>query len=101
MQTKHRTWLGSGFSNVHAEQVQAPPAGGGGAGALLVRSPRLESNELDTEEVMLPARDRPDRGLDPSEVMDLVRLLAGAVRPSFWRRYAFLVFHVRCSSHSK
>ena len=38
MQIKHLTWLGSGFSNVHAEQVQAPPAGGGGAGALLVRS---------------------------------------------------------------
>ena len=74
MQRMHRTWLGSGFSNVHAEQVQAPPAGGGGgAGAL---SPRLEPDELDTQEVMLLARDRPDDEPD----------LAGAVRPSFWRR---------------
>ena len=160
MQIKHRTWLGSGFSNVHAEQVQAPPAGGGGAGALLVRSlafcsavnnlcrgpilipislrssssrsrnvvssmassrsrlsrslrpmlarsvviassPRLRPDELDTKEVMLPARDRPDRGLDPSEVMELVRLRAGVVRPSFWRRYAFLSLRERSSSHSK
>ena len=91
MQRKHLTWLGSGFSTVHAEQVQAPPAGGGGAGALLDRSPRLEPDELDTEEVMLSARDRPDDELDP----------AGADRPSFWRRYAFLAFHVRCSPHSK
>ena len=127
MQIKHLTWVGSGFSNVHAEQIH----GGGGAGALLVRSlafcsavnnlcrgpilipislrssssrsrnvvssmassrsrlsrslrpmlarsvviassPRLEPDELDTKEVMLPARDRPDRGLDPPEVMELV-----------------------------
>ena len=97
MQRKHLTWLGSEFSAVHAEQVH----GGGGAGALLVRSPRLDPDELDTEEVMLPARDRPDRGLDPSEVLELVRLPAGGGRPSFWRRYAFLAFHVRCSPHSK
>ena len=96
MQRKHRTWLGSGFLTVHAEQVH----GGGGAGALLVRS-RLELDELDTKDVMLLARDRPDRGLDPSEVMELVRLPAGGGRPSFWRRYAFLAFHVRCSPHSK
>ena len=127
MQRMHRTWLGFGFSHVHAEQIH----GGGGAGALLVRSlafcsavnnlcrgpilipislrssssrsrnvvssmassrsrlsrslrpmlarnvviassPRLKPNELDTKEVMLPARDRPDRGLDPPEVMELV-----------------------------
>ena len=75
MQRKHLTWPGSGFWNVHAEQVQAPPAGGGGgAGAL---SPRLEPDELDTKDVMLLARDRPDRGLDPPEVME---------RPSFRRR---------------
>ena len=98
MQRKHLTWLGSGFSTVHAVQVQAPPAGGGGAGAL---SPRLEPDELDTKDVMLLARDRPDRGLDPPEVMELVRLPAGGGRPSFWRRYAFLSFHVRCSPHSK
>ena len=155
MQRKHRTWLGSGFSTVHAEQIH----GGGGAGALLVRSlafcsavnnlcrgpilipislrssssrsrnvvssmassrsrlsrslrpmlarsvviaslPRLEP-ELDTEEVMLSPRDRRHRGLDPPEVMELVRLPAGGGRPSFCRRYAFLVFHVRCPSHSK
>ena len=71
MQRKHLTWLGSGFTSVHAEQVHAPP--------------RLEP-ELDAQEMMLPARDRPDRGLDPSEVMELVRLLAGVARPSFWRR---------------
>ena len=89
MQIMHLTWLGSGFSNVHAEQVQAPPAGGGGgAGAL---SPRLEPDELDTLEVMLPARDRPDDEPDP----------AGAGMPSFWRRYDFLSFHERCSPHSK
>ena len=76
--------------HVHAEQTQAPPAGGGvGAGAL---SPRLEPDELDTEEVMLLARDRHDRGLDSSEVME---------RPSFRRRYAFLSLRVRSSSHSK
>ena len=57
--------------HVHAEQIHAPL--------------RLEP-ELDTEEVVLPARDRPDRGLDASEVMELVRLLAGVARPSFWRR---------------
>ena len=101
MQRKHRTWLGSEFSTVHAEQIQAPPAGGGGAGALLVRSPRLEPDELDTKEVMLLARDRHDRELDPSEVAELVRLPAGGGRPSFWRRYAFLAVHVRCSPHSK
>ena len=141
MQRKHLAWLGSGFSAEHAEQIH----GGGGAGALLVRSlafcsavnnlcrgpvlipislrssssrsrnvvssmassrsrlsrslrpmlarsvviassPRLEPDELDTQEVMLSARDRPDRGLDPPEVMELVRLPAGAGRPSFWRR---------------
>ena len=160
MQIKHLAWLGSRLLNVHAEQVQGPPAGGGGAGALLVRSlafcrtvnnlcrgpilipislrssssrsrnvvssmassrsrlsrslrpmlarsvviassPRLKPDELDTEEVMLQARDRPDRGLDPPEVMELVRLLAGVGRPSFWRRYAFLSLRVRSSSHSK
>ena len=127
MQREHLTWLGSGFANVHAEQIH----GGGGAGALLVRSlafcsavnnlcrgpilipislrssssrsrnvvssmassrsrlsrslrpmlarsvviassPRLKPDELDTQEVMLSARDRPDRGLDPPEVMELV-----------------------------
>ena len=141
MQIKHLAWLGSRLLNVHAEQVQAPPAGGGGAGALLVRSlafcnavnnlrrgpilipislrssssrfrnvvssmsssrsrlsrslrpmlarsvviassPRLRPDELDTKEVMLPARDRPDRGLDPPEVMELVLLLAGGSIPS-------------------
>ena len=156
MQRMHRTWLGFGFSHVHAEQIH----GGGGAGALLVRSlafcsavnnlcrgpilipislrssssrsrnvvssmassrsrlsrslrpmlarnvviassPRLKPNELDTKEVMLPARDRPDRGLDPPEVMELVRLPAGGGRPSFWLRYVFLAVHVRSSSHSQ
>ena len=70
---------------MHAEQVHAPP--------------RLEP-ELDAQEVLLLARVRPDRGLDPSEVMELVRLLAGVDRPSFWRRYAFLSLR-RSSSHSK
>ena len=155
MQRKHLAWLGSGFSAVHAEQIH----GGGGAGALLVRSlafcsavnnlcrgpflipislrssssrsrnvvssmassrsrlsrslrpmlarsvviassPRLKPDELDTQEVMLSARDRPDRGLDPPKVMELVRLPACGGRPSFWRRYALLAFHVRCSFHS-
>ena len=50
---------------------------------------------------MLPAHDRPDRGLDPPEVMELVRLPAGGGRPSFWRRYAFLAFYERFSFHSK
>ena len=86
MQRKHLAWLGSGFLNVHAEQTQAPP--------------RLEP-ELDAEEVMLLARDRPDRGLDPSEVMELVRLPAGGGRPSFRRRYDFLSLRVSSSSHSK
>ena len=87
MQRKHLTWLGSEFSAVHAEQVH----GGGGAGALLVRSPRLDPDELDTQEVMLSARDRPDDEPDP----------AGAGMPSFWRRYDLLSFHERCSPHSK
>ena len=119
MQRKHLAWLGSGFSAVHAEQIH----GGGGAGALLVRSlafcsavnnlcrgpvlipislrssssrsrnivssmassrsrlsrslrpmlarsvviassPRLE---LDTQEVMLSPRDRPDDELEPAD----------------------------------
>ena len=43
---------------------------------VIASSPRLKPDELDTQEVMLSARDRPDDELDP----------AGAGRPSFCRR---------------
>ena len=56
MQIKHLAWLGSRLLNVHAEQVQGPPAGGGGAGALLVRSLAFCSavNNLCRRPILIP-----------------------------------------------